>query len=134
MCWCHKQPQDLTELVDAVLNRLPPLLRDGQHEVKVSLQPNMPLVSCDYAAVDQIVTNLVENAARHTPVGTAIEIRVAASEADGVAYLDVIDHRRGVPSADRERIFRASKSTRLPRARRCWMLLPSAPRRWSSSI
>jgi two-component system sensor histidine kinase KdpD len=102
----HKQPQDLTELIHAVLNRVAPSLRAGHHEVKISLQPDMPLVSCDYAHVDEILTNLIENAARHTPDGTAIELRMDASEAEDMAYLDVIDHGSGIPAADRERIFR----------------------------
>ncbi|MBV9171012.1 MAG: PAS domain-containing sensor histidine kinase [Chloroflexi bacterium] len=100
----HKQPQDLVELVDAVLARLGPALRAAHHDVKVAIQPNMPLVRCDYAQVDQIVTNLLENAVRHTPPGTSLEIRLSA-DADA-ASLEVADTGPGIPPADRERIFR----------------------------
>jgi two-component system sensor histidine kinase KdpD len=100
----HKQSQDLAEVIDAVLTRLRPLLRQGDHEVKVSIRTVMPLVRCDYAQVDQIVTNLVENAARHTPPGTPIEVRLWAD--DAAAYVEVVDQGRGIAAADRERIFR----------------------------
>src|SRR5712692_6576239 len=98
----HKQPQDLAELVRAVVVRLRPLL--AGREVQLTIAENLPLVSSDYGQVDQIVTNLLENATRHTPAGTPIEVRLAA---DGeVARLEVIDHGAGIPVAERERLFR----------------------------
>lgn len=99
----HKHPQDLAELIRAVLTRLRTPL--GERVVRVEVQPNMPLVNCDYGQVDQIVTNLVENAARHTPPGSPIHIRLAAD--DHTAHLDVVDHGPGVAEEDRGRIFRA---------------------------
>src|SRR5207248_1176917 len=61
----RKQAQDVAELVRAVLTRLAPHLTG--RDVAFAVQPDMPLVRCDYAQVDQVVTNLIENAARHTP-------------------------------------------------------------------
>jgi two-component system sensor histidine kinase KdpD len=98
----HKQPQDLAELVRAVLVRLRPLT--AGRDVQLTIADDLPLVSCDYGQVDQIVTNLLENATRHTPEGTPIEVRLTA---DGeVARLEVIDHGAGIPPAERERLFR----------------------------
>jgi two-component system sensor histidine kinase KdpD len=98
----HKQPQDLPELVRAVLVRLRPLL--AGREVHLAMAENLPLVSCDYGQVDQIVTNLLENATRHTPEGTPIEVRLTADSE--VARLEVIDHGAGIPETERERLFR----------------------------
>lgn len=99
----HKQPQDLAELIRAVLARLRILL--GKRVVRLDVQPSMPLVNCDYSQVEQIVTNLVENAARHTPPGSPIEIRLSAD--DHTAHVDVVDHGAGIALEDRERLFRA---------------------------
>jgi two-component system sensor histidine kinase KdpD len=97
----RKQPQDLAELVRAVLVRLRPLLVG--REVQLTFAEDLPLVSCDYGQVDQIVTNLLENATRHTPDGP-IGVRLSA---DGeVARLEVIDHGAGIPLSERERLFR----------------------------
>lgn len=52
-------------------------------------------------ALFRAVRNLIENAIRHTPRGTTIEVDVSA---DGVVR--VSDDGPGVPAADRERIFR----------------------------
>ncbi len=97
----HKQPQDLAELVRAVLVRLRPLL--AGRDVQLTIAENLPLVSCDYGQVDQIVTNLLENATRHTAAGTPIEVRLSADAE--VARLEVIDHGPGIPAAERERLF-----------------------------
>jgi two-component system sensor histidine kinase KdpD len=72
-------------------------------EVQLTIAESLPLVSCDYGQVDQIVTNLLENATRHTPDGTPIEVRLTAER--DLARLEVIDHGAGIPAAERERLF-----------------------------
>jgi two-component system sensor histidine kinase KdpD len=104
----HKQPQDLAELVRAVLARMAGRL--SGRLVRFDVQPQMPLVRCDYGQIDQAVTNLIENAARHTPPGSPIEIRLMAD--DGSAYLDVVDHGPGIADEDRVRIFRPFERSR----------------------
>jgi two-component system sensor histidine kinase KdpD len=108
----HKQPQDLAELVRAVLVRLRPML--AGRKVQLTIDENLPLVSCDYGQVDQIVTNLLENATRHTPDGTPIEVRLTADQE--VARLEVIDHGAGIPHAERDRLFQPFERgrTRVP--------------------
>jgi two-component system sensor histidine kinase KdpD len=89
-------------LVHTVLARVAPLL--GERAVRVEVQADTPLVMGDYGQIDQVVTNLLENAARHTPAGTPIEIRLTA---DGTAaHLEVIDHGPGLAAEDRSRLFR----------------------------
>jgi two-component system sensor histidine kinase KdpD len=85
-----------------VLVRLRILL--GERVVRLDIQPDMPLVNCDYGQVDQILTNLVENAARHTPPDSPIEIRLSAD--DHTAHVDVVDHGAGIALEDRDRVFR----------------------------
>jgi two-component system sensor histidine kinase KdpD len=98
----RKQPQDLAELTRAVLARMTALL--GERSVKLDIQANMPLVRCDYGQIDQVFTNLLENVARHTPAGSAIEIRLSADSRD--AHLEVLDAGPGIAEEDRVRIFR----------------------------
>ena len=98
----HKQAQDLAELVHAVIRRLKPVL--GERAITVAVQADMPLVACDYGQVDQVMTNLLENAARHTPDGSPIEVFLTADQTS--AHVSVVDHGAGVPADDRSRIFR----------------------------
>jgi len=97
----HKDAQDLGELVREVVARLAPML--SEHPIKLDVPDDLPLVPCDYAQIDHVLTNLLENAARHTPPGTPIEVSLRA-EHDAVR-LDVADRGPGVPDADRERVF-----------------------------
>jgi two-component system sensor histidine kinase KdpD len=97
----HKDPQDLRELVRAVVARLQPLL--ANRPVTLSLPDDVPLVECDYAQIDHVLTNLLENAARHTPNGTAVQVSLRP-EPDALR-VEVTDRGPGVAPPDRERVF-----------------------------
>jgi signal transduction histidine kinase len=60
-------------------------------------------IAVDSAKVERIVENLLVNAARHTPPGTPIWVRV--DRRDPGALLTVADAGPGVPAEQRERIF-----------------------------
>jgi K+-sensing histidine kinase KdpD len=95
------QAVDLEELVTDRVRRLSQLLRDVQ--VETDLPSDLPLVDADYTLLDQVVTNLLENAVRHSPAGASVHI--AAREADNVLEVSVSDQGEGVQPSDRERIF-----------------------------
>jgi two-component system, OmpR family, sensor histidine kinase KdpD len=98
----RQRPQDLRELVCAVVDRLEPKL-DG-HPVQVEIPEELPPVTCDYAQIDQVVANLLENAVNHTPPGTPVMARACL---DGSSVrVEVLDRGPGIPTADRERVFR----------------------------
>jgi signal transduction histidine kinase len=73
-----------------------------QHELRLSAVGE-PIVRADSLRVEQVLANLVGNAARYAPPGTPIQIEVRP--APGGALLAVRDHGPGVPDVDRERIF-----------------------------
>ena len=95
-------PHDLAELLAAVLDRLQARL--GGRVISVEIPDDLPPVVCDYAQIDQVVTNLLENAILHTPPGTAVTARATAVA--GAVRVEVIDCGPGVPFAERERLFR----------------------------
>jgi two-component system sensor histidine kinase KdpD len=97
----HKDPQDLRELVRAVVTRLQPLLAD--RPVHLSIPDDLPLVPCDYAQIDHVLANLLENAARHTPRGTPVDISLESKSEE--VQVAVADGGPGIAPADRERVF-----------------------------
>lgn len=91
----------LEELVGSALQRLDAALTG--REVTVHLESGLPLVPIDDVLVEQVLINLLENAARHTPPGSPIALSASTTEA-GVEVC-VADRGPGVAMADAERIF-----------------------------
>jgi two-component system sensor histidine kinase KdpD len=85
--------QDVGELVEIVLARLRQTL--AAHPLRVSIAPDLPLVALNATQIDQALTNLLENAAAHTPPGTPIAMRVQA--AASAIQVVVEDAGPGIP-------------------------------------
>ena len=97
---CQAVPLD--ELIDHRVRRLSRIL--GGVRVTIEADPDLPLASADYTMVDQIVTNLLENAARHSPDGGSIVI--GAHAAGHRIEVSVTDQGPGVAAAEADRLFR----------------------------
>lgn len=93
------EPIALREFVNQLLADMAPVL--GEHEVVCEVE-DLTLMA-DRQALERILRNLLSNGARHTPAGSTIEIRAAAS-ADGVT-VEVADNGPGIPPDLLERIF-----------------------------
>lgn len=96
-----KAPVAIDEVIDAVLARSQQLLNG--HHVRLLIRDNLPEVPIDVVQVDQLLTNLLENAAKFSPPGT--EIRISASRWHDVMQVRVADQGSGIPSSERERVF-----------------------------
>lgn len=97
----HREPCDLQDLVGTVLTQLGDRL--APHPVSVSLASDLPLVPLDFVLIAQVLTNLLDNAAKYTPPDTPIQVTAEAS-ADAVT-ISVSDAGPGLPEDDLERIF-----------------------------
>jgi two-component system sensor histidine kinase KdpD len=103
------QAVDLAELLDDRVRRLSRVLRDVR--VETSLPVGLPLVDADYTLLDQVVTNLLENAARHAPRHSVIHIDARqADEVGDMMQIAVSDEGHGVPPSQREWIFEPFRS------------------------
>ncbi|HSO38690.1 MAG TPA: ATP-binding protein, partial [Labilithrix sp.] len=71
-------------------------------DVRTSV-PSELLAACDPALAEQVLINLLENATKYSPAGSAIE--VAARGEGGMVEIDVSDRGPGIPQADAERVF-----------------------------
>jgi K+-sensing histidine kinase KdpD len=96
-----RQAVALEELVSERVRQLSRLFRGVR--VQVDIPADLPLVDADYSQLDQVVTNLVENAARHAPQGSTVEI--GARRRGSMIELWVADEGIGVARFDRTRIF-----------------------------
>lgn len=97
-----RQAVAMEELVTHTVKRLARLL--DRRRVQVDLG-HLPLVDGDYTQLEQVVTNLLENAARHAP--SASTIRIGGRETGGRVEIWVDDEGTGIAPFERQRIFEA---------------------------
>jgi two-component system, OmpR family, sensor histidine kinase KdpD len=98
----EKQAVDLCELVQLSVLRLKPLF--PQVVVEVEIDDDLPLINGDPVLLDEVMSNLLENAARYAPRGSTVSIELTATEAATV-ILRVRDHGPGVDPANLELVF-----------------------------
>src|SRR5262249_51643815 len=92
---------DLSDVVGSALQRCAKIL--ARHRVAVDLAPDLPMFALDFLLMEQVLVNLLDNAAKYAPAGSAIEI---AGRRDGMdLVIEVRDEGPGIPPADLERIF-----------------------------
>lgn len=97
----HKEWMPLEEIVGVVLIRYADLL--AQHPVESELPADLPLAPMDPVLIEQVLSNLLENAARHTEPGTRIVIR--AWSQDDALCVAVEDNGRGLSPGEEESVF-----------------------------
>jgi K+-sensing histidine kinase KdpD len=91
---------DLADLVDPVIERIAPSLEPSK--VEVAIPADLPAVQVDAIFVDQIVTNLLENAGRYA---AGKQIRISAKAVADRVWLIVEDAGPGVSTAALPHIF-----------------------------
>jgi PAS domain S-box-containing protein len=92
---------DLAELVKEVVERLADQMKLSGCSLTLALSRNTT-VTCDQFRIEQVVTNLLTNAAKYG-AGSPVEVRVAPSPAG--ATISVIDHGMGIAPEQQARIF-----------------------------
>jgi signal transduction histidine kinase len=70
----EKIPIDIRELIDGNLKKIQPLMLEKRIDTEVTFAPDLPRVVVDGLRVDQVLTNLIDNAIKFTPEGGKISI------------------------------------------------------------
>ena len=97
----HRTPVDLAELAGRVADAFRPDIEASGRRLEVELRPAPILGEADL--IVQAISNLMENALRHTPVGAGIQVRVEADNAQ--ATVRVIDDGQGIPEDQRDAVL-----------------------------
>jgi two-component system sensor histidine kinase KdpD len=93
----HVKPKlDWCDVADLIKVTLKEIERDTIHNrISIVVAPGLPLVRIDFVLMQQALTNLLLNAAVHTPPGTAVQ--VGAAVASDNLFLTVSDEGPGLP-------------------------------------
>jgi two-component system sensor histidine kinase KdpD len=92
---------DIGEVVGSTLRRAVKIL--GDHHVETALASGLPMVRLDPVLFEQVLFNLLDNAAKYAPTGTTI--RVEGRREGNWVRLQVLDEGPGIPQPKLERIF-----------------------------
>jgi len=93
--------EDVGEVVGAALRRAERIL--AGHRVETGIEAGLPLVRLDAVLFEQVLFNLLDNAAKYAPAGSTIHVR--GWRAGHSVKLQVLDEGGGIPPEDLERIF-----------------------------
>jgi two-component system sensor histidine kinase KdpD len=94
----RRQPVDLTGLLEAARESV----GAGPHQVKLSLDPELPTLVADAVQLERAFANLFENGVRH---GNGRPVLVRSRQSGGRLIVRVVDQGPGIPEPERERIF-----------------------------
>ena len=94
--WC-----DIVELVYDVVKRVEE--NNPSRKIEISINPDLPLCYIDKGMVDQVIYNLLNNAAIHTSNDCKIEISVA-NHAD-LLHINIEDSGKGFNNAESRDVF-----------------------------
>jgi two-component system sensor histidine kinase KdpD len=97
----RKDWQSLEEVIGTALGRLDEALH--HRRIAVTIPGDAMFVPCDARLLEQVLVNLVDNAAKYTPPGSPIEVRSRA--VPGGVEVEVCDRGPGVPLGQEEAIF-----------------------------
>lgn len=96
----RREKIDLPELVHVVTRRVS--MRARGHDIRVT-QADSVVIRGDRVRLEQVLTNLLDNAIRYSPRGG--EVNVAVTVQDGTVQVSVRDHGVGIPVSKQARVF-----------------------------
>ena len=94
------QPQAIA--LDEVIGSAVMAVPGAADTVQIDIPEDLPLVQADPGLLERVLANLLDNAIRHGGNGP---VEVTATAGESTAKLRIVDHGRGVPDGERERLF-----------------------------
>jgi signal transduction histidine kinase len=98
------EPVDMRSLVLGTCQQISPMLRGKRQKLNTDLPDSLPIIHGDGQRLEQVLLNLLTNAAKFTPEGGNILVRVRKDDAGLV--IDVQDDGIGIAREEQPRLFK----------------------------
>ncbi|MBN1812812.1 MAG: response regulator [Anaerolineae bacterium] len=98
----HRERIDIGGVIDSTVETVRALMESKHLALELTVAEEIPEVYCDRTRIEQVILNLMSNAARYTDEG---KITVAVVRQDQRIQVSVTDTGPGIPPQDLERIF-----------------------------
>ncbi|MGE5403723.1 MAG: ATP-binding protein [Candidatus Saccharibacteria bacterium] len=92
---------DIQDIIGVALRQNQELLDD--RKIEIEIPPSLPLIKVDFALIEQVLANLLDNAAKYSETGSEISIFVSANESE--LKVLIADRGQGISPGDEEKIF-----------------------------
>jgi two-component system sensor histidine kinase KdpD len=112
--------QYIGEVLAVVLDRLELTGQLQRHQIEVELPEDLPLVPMDHEQMEQVFTNLLENALKYSPAGSVVRVQARVVGTSHELEVRISDQGIGIPASELKAIFDKFyrvQSARLPWAR-----------------
>jgi PAS domain S-box-containing protein len=96
------QSIDMSQLLQSTLDALAHQARDVNAKISIG---DLPMITSDRLALEQVFSNLMDNAVKYLRADVPGRIEVRATESDGAIIYEVCDNGRGIDARDSDRIF-----------------------------
>jgi len=93
---------DTKELMEAIVTTMAHQAAEAQAKIRIDTLPN---IVSDRLALEQIFSNLIDNALKYLKTGVPGEIAVRGRTKLGFAIFEISDNGRGIDPKDHQRIF-----------------------------
>ena len=92
---------DIQDIIGSALERLKKQVITRPLDIQID--PDLPLLHLDFALIEQVLINILDNACKYSPAGSRITIRVHLEKRR--MLVSVIDQGPGIPEGERDRVF-----------------------------
>lgn len=97
------EPLDLVQMVSSIRDSMAHRL--DETDGTITVDGTLPRLVSDRVAIEQVLSNLIENAVKYCDPKRPVAIRVSGAQAGDRVWLSVTDNGRGIDPRDHERVF-----------------------------
>ncbi|MBC8511873.1 MAG: hypothetical protein H8D32_02695 [Dehalococcoidia bacterium] len=97
------EPTEINAIVYDVVDQLSPIITSRGQSLTLNLPPGLPNIIADSLRIEQVLVNLLSNAAKFTPQGGSISL--SADEQNGYIVIEVQDSGPSIPLEEQHKVF-----------------------------